>query len=248
MWRYTVGVTILAAGLVFSGCSGDDGGGGAGAGADNDTTASLSDTPQADVAQKGDTQSSSDGVATDAQLVDAGTADTGGPPSKLKWFSTCGDPVCGGWKTKPNVQLCASEKLGAACSPADGKCDPKNSCNSILVCTDKDPKQNPGGCPISARRFKKAIAYLDEASEAGLRDQLLTLPLASWQYKQSPTTRRSLGYILDDAPKMPATDLGRERVDVYALTTMAIAALKTQQRELHALRQEVAELKRTCRP
>jgi len=183
-----------------------------------------------------------DAGMTDAGMTDAGTTDAGA--SKLRWFATCGDPVCSGYKPKKGVGLCTTEKAGVACTSTDSKCDPKNQCNAILICAEKDPKQGPSGCPISARRFKTAIHYLTAAAEANLRDELLRLPLATWRYRRSVRTRRSLGFILEDAPALPATDLGRERVDLYALSTMAIAAVKTQQREMREMRRQTAALRR----
>ncbi len=234
--------TLVAGALcgLLVACGNDGGGAGVDAVGGDDTSAQLGDAAQ------GDTTAIADANAPDASAPDVGAPDAA-PGEKTSWFSTCGDPVCSGWKSKPKVPLCTTQTQGDPCGSQGAQCDPKDGCNAILVCAEKDPKQGPGGCPISARRFKTGIAYLDEAQEAALRDQLLHLPLATWRYKQGTGARR-LGYILDDAPALPATDLKRERVDVYSLATMAVAAVKAQQRELRALREELARVKAACRP
>ncbi len=265
-------VSMVSVALLASGCAQEDGGAGADVAGGQDTAGQLSDTAApVDIVSAVDTATASDsGVvhdagaksdtatppdtasAPDAMAAQDATAqpDTASKPdtasSQLRWFQTCGDPVCSGWKTKPNVPLCTGEKTNDPCTSPDGKCDPKNGCNAILICAEKDPKSGPGGCPISARRFKEGIIYLDHAAEAGLRDELLQLPLATWRYRHSNRARRTLGYILEDAPRMPASDMGRERVDVYALSTMTVAAIKAQQREMRALRAELAALRAAC--
>ncbi len=244
IWRSVRLIALLfGLWLTMVGCTQDNGSGGVDANLQQDTGGQISDT----VAQ-GDTVATDaakvDTGAADIGVLDTGAADTGA--AQLRWFTTCGDPACHGYKTKPNVPLCTSEQVGAACSAAAATCDPKSSCNALLVCAKTDPKLNPGGCPISSRRFKAAIRYLDASAEAGLRDDLLQLPLATWQYRDSPRKRRNLGYILQDAPQLPSSDLGRERVDLYALSTMTVAAIKAQQREMQVLRAQIAALQARC--
>ncbi len=261
--RATSGLFIAAAlvALLATGCGQDDDGASADTAGGQDTAGQLSDASSpADTTAATDAMTATDanGAQDASAKPDAANAsdinveaDTGAkpdvPPSKLRWFQTCGDPVCSGWKSKPNVPLCTGEKANDPCASPEGTCDPKDGCNAVLICAEKDPKAGPGGCPISARRFKKGIVYLDHAAESGLRDALLQLPLATWQYRNTNRNRRSLGYILEDAPRMPASDMGRERVDVYALSTMTVAAIKAQQRELRALRVELAALRARCK-
>lgn len=261
--RATSGLFIAAAlvALLATGCGQDDDGASADTAGGQDTAGQLSDASSpADTTAATDAMTATDanGAQDASAKPDAANAsdinveaDTGAkpdvPPSKLRWFQTCGDPVCSGWKSKPNVPLCTGEKANDPCASPEGTCDPKDGCNAVLICAEKDPKAGPGGCPISARRFKKGIVYLDHAAESGLRDALLQLPLATWQYRNANRNRRSLGYILEDAPRMPASDMGRERVDVYALSTMTVAAIKAQQRELRTLRAELAALRARCK-
>jgi hypothetical protein len=72
--------------------------------------------------------------------------------AQLQWYFTCGDPVCGAWRDK-NMRRCTPAELrGTACPTRDEQCDPMNDCNSVLLCTDKDPQLRPGGCPIARAR------------------------------------------------------------------------------------------------
>lgn len=172
---------------------------------------------------------------------DGGTADTGG--KALKYYSTCGDPVCSSWKEKPGVALCTSQKEGAVCAKAGEECDPKNDCNALLRCADADPRQQTGGCPISRREFKKDIRYLDRQDIAKLHESLLGLRLAAWKYREQTDSRERLGFILEDHPDSPASDLEHDRADLYGLMSMAVGALQSQAREIEALRREIRVLR-----
>src|SRR5438046_1930871 len=89
-----------------------------------------------------------------------GTAGAGGSGGKgsggsgggsLKWYTTCGDPVCrigdagaqGG-----SVARCTNEQTGQTCTSESAMCDPGTGCGEKLVCASADPKQRVGGCPI----------------------------------------------------------------------------------------------------
>src|SRR5262249_49495575 len=120
-------------------------------------------------------------LVTGLLLVFSGFVDCGGgrevPPAMVQWDATCGDPVCtvpdmGGWHPKTGVPLCTTEKLGDPCTPDGTKCDPHSDCNELYLCTTKDPKTNPGGCPISRRVYKTDIEYLDAAGLKRYADEL----------------------------------------------------------------------------
>ena len=53
-----------------------------------------------------------------------------------------------------------------------------------------------------------------------------------------------LGYILEDAPLAPASDMGKRQVDLYTYTSMVLALAQQQDKELQELRARVAELER----
>ncbi len=168
-----------------------------------------------------------------------------GAAGNLQWFLTCGNPVCSSWKEKPNVPACKGDQQEAlSCPKADEQCDPKNDCNSLLRCTDKDPKQQPGGCPMSRAAFKTGIEFVDAAGRAALAERLLATRLATYRYKaQGPAGRRHLGFLIDDDPQSPAVDANRDMVDLYGYLSMAVATLQTQQQTIEALQAASAALR-----
>ncbi len=172
----------------------------------------------------------------------------GSDAGALTWYTTCGDPVCtvpdmGGWRSKPGVPLCTTEKVGDPCSPSGSECDPKSNCNDLLECTTSDPKMNPGGCPISRRRYKTDIEYLDGAGLARFAGELEKVRLATYKYKGGGPTH--LGFIIEDVEPSVSVDSPHDRVDLYGYTSLAVAALKLQQQKIATLEKEVAELKRS---
>lgn len=189
-----------------------------------------------------------DGGAPDASVVDAGGGDGG---AALRWYATCGDPVCNQHRPDPNVPECSDEVEGAACSEAGDRCDPVNDCNSHLLCTDEDPTQQPGGCPISQRALKRDTRYLSDVDVDALYREVLGVKLARYSYTGEPEgTRARLGFFIDDQRESPAVLPNGKQVDVYGYTSMAVAALQAQARriraleeDLQALRDEVARLK-----
>jgi hypothetical protein len=230
-------LSVLAAlaALGAAGCDNDSGGvpaGGVGnttdTGTITDKDTSAGDTSAGDTSA-GDT-SAGDTSAGDTSAGDTSAGDTG-PSGAFNYFQTCGDPVCSGWKSKPNVPLCKAENVGDACATKGGTCDPKNGCNALLLCNDKDPKAGPGGCPISRRNTKREIDYLDSSAERRFAEQLYGMKLATWRYKGGDGSRK-LGIIIDDAPGSIAIDGRGDRIDLYSYTSLAIAAAKQQQRTL----------------
>lgn len=158
-------------------------------------------------------------------------------------FSTCGDPVCHGWTAKA-LPRCRSHAAGDPCDVAflGKECAPHDACNATLMCTDTDPIS--GGCPISRRAAKKDIDYLDASRRDALHDQLIDMHLATYRYNEedaaSPT---HLGFIIDDVLPSPAVAANGQRVDLYAYTSMAVAALQVQQQQIDELKAQVAALK-----
>ena len=180
----------------------------------------------------------------DTRTTDAGPIkDAGDTVAALRWYTTCGDPACMGYTPKAGVDPCTAEAEGEACTTAGVQCDPKSDCNALLRCTDSDPKQQPGGCPISRRAVKTAIHYLGDSELQALSRELQAFPLATWQYLDAPSGERSLGFVLEDVEPSPAADSRRDRVDLYAYTTMAVAALKVQAARIEALEREVERLR-----
>lgn len=166
------------------------------------------------------------------------------PPDDLKWYQTCGDPVCGGpgGHRDSGLPECTSQTLGEACSPEGDLCDPIDDCNSYLVCASSDPREQPGGCPISRRAFKQDIRYLEAEDRARIAEEILAVRLATYRYKAAPA-REHLGFIIEDAEPSMSIDSDRDMVDLYGYTSMVVAALQAQADELAALRREVEELR-----
>jgi len=180
-----------------------------------------------------------------------GTGGSGGSAGgALQWYTTCGDPVCmtppdGGPSIPPGATLCTTEMAGAACTTAGATCWPADSmCGVQLICAESDPKNNPGGCPISRVSHKKNIEYLSEAEVASIADEARTMRLSSWHYKaENESSRRHVGFLIDDMPESIAVAESGERVDLYGYTSMAIAAVQVQDKRLGALEKELAAMR-----
>lgn len=171
--------------------------------------------------------------------------DTEAVTEDLEWFTTCGDPVCQGY-TGPfdGVDLCTTEAVGDACSTDGATCDPADDCNGQLICAAEDPKDQPGGCPISRAAAKTSITYLDQAGVAEAAQQAMGLRLATWRYRHEGGEH--LGMIIDDAPTSVAVRPDGERMDLYGYTSLALAAAQAQQVQIDALKAELAELRQSC--
>ena len=173
-----------------------------------------------------------------------GDGGSGGGSGALKWYSTCGDPVCGGHTPQPGVPQCTTETVGAACATPGAQCDPVNDCNALLVCATSDPKQSPGGCPISRASYKHDIRYLDPAELQRIRDDVVAMPLATWRYNhEGAAGREHLGFLIDDVEGTPAVAESGDRVDLYGYTSMTVAAIQAQQQQIAALEREVKALR-----
>src|SRR5439155_362978 len=136
---------------------------------------------------------------------------------------------CGGHRDRGVPPCSGGETPGAACSPEGARCDPQDDCDRLLVCATTDPVQR-GGCPISRRDAKDHIRYLDDGDLKRLHDEVMRLRLATFRYRQN-ASRTQLGFIIDDAEPSPSIDPARDMVDLYAYTSMAVAALQTQAHE-----------------
>jgi len=159
------------------------------------------------------------------------------------WYYTCGDPVCGGHRDHPGVPPCGpGQTPGTACSPEGKTCDPGSFCNELLLCATSSPRAY-GRCPRSRARFKEDIRYLGPEEVRRLHAELMKFPLATFRYK-GEACREHLGFIIEDVEPSLSVDAPDDMVDLYGYTTMTVAALQAQARELAALRREVAGLKR----
>lgn len=158
------------------------------------------------------------------------------PEPEPQWFSTCGDPSCSGYSGPfEGVPLCTDETEGEVCDPGGASCDPVDDCNTLLLCTTEDPKDQTGGCPVSRAAFKRGIRYLsaEETAEAG---RLATgLRLATWNYRwEAEGSPTHLGFVIDDLPGIPAVTADGNHVDLYGYTSLTLAATQAQARVLAA--------------
>jgi hypothetical protein len=163
--------------------------------------------------------------------------------SGLKWFTSCGDPVCSGYGGPwPGVPSCDGIKEGQACTSEGSTCDFQSGCNARMVCAKEDPKLP--GCPRSRARFKKDIAYLDATELDRYYLELRELKLATWRYRDADERVR-LGVILEDGePDAVWADPAHDRVDLYGYASLAVAGVQAQAREIEELQASLATLHR----
>jgi hypothetical protein len=173
------------------------------------------------------------------------SSSSSGSTQVLDWYYTCGDPVCHGHTPHTGVPACTTEKAGTPCTTSGQECDPGDTCNSLLECASTDPTHGPGGCPISRARFKHDIRYLPDGELTRVKDDLMTMRLTTWRYNhEGETGREHLGFIIDDNPESPSVDASGDHVDLYGYTSMAVAALQVQDKQIAAQRQQIAELQK----
>jgi hypothetical protein len=166
------------------------------------------------------------------------------PPNML-WYQTCGDPVCRGHVDDPNIPPCDADMMaGGPCANPGALCDFGDECGAELLCTDSDPRMQAGGCPISKRSFKDDIRYLPATEVDARAAALLDVKLAEYRYKtEAEGGTPHLGFIIDDGVPGAALRPTRDQVDLYGYTTLAVAAVQAQARQLEQMRAEMAELR-----
>lgn len=176
-------------------------------------------------------------------------ADSGSDASAgaLHWYETCGAPICftgdAGVAQDGGTAACSVEKAGDPCTAAAAECDPGLGCGILLVCADKDPRVQPGGCPISRRAFKTEVSYLDRAAVDRLMADVRKLHLATYRYQDAPERLR-LGFMIDDAPRSFAVDETRDQIDLYSYLSMAVGALQAEAARADAQEREIRTLRR----
>jgi hypothetical protein len=90
---------------------------------------------------------------------------------------------------------------------------------------------------------QESIHYLSDAELLAVADETLRTRVASYRYTIGAPDER-LGFIIEDDPLSPAVVHDKDRIDLYGYTTMAIATLQMQMREIEELRREVNALRR----
>ena len=190
--------------------------------------------------------------------IDAGIDDASCPVppwnfaqnSEPPWVThECPDAGC------PSGSVCVGAAIAAAevqlgCVPVPASCGGTPTCGCMGCVCGGDPPT--GGCstgfisssPIvcqtgteSRRAVKDDIVYVDDEEREALAHQALEIPLAHYRYKtEPPEARRRLGFIIDDQPDpSPAVQSDRKHVDEYGYTSMLLATVQEQARELERL-------------
>lgn len=136
--------------------------------------------------------------------------------------------------------------VAASCQGAAPTCACMG-CVCALGCFDSASGLSCFNGTISRRAFKDDVVYLSDAERAAVAREALQIPLARYRYGQEPpTARRRLGFLIDDQPNpSPAVMDDRLHVDEYGYTSMVLATLQQQARELAELRQRLEALERT---
>lgn len=196
------------------------------------------------------TTAGSGGSSAAAGLGGATTNGGGSSSGPLKWYTTCGYPVCRAPALDAGLVDAGPPcpALGSSCSIQGLTCGTASdaNCGSILICASQDPKSGVGGCPISSKKYKNEIEYLGDAELQKLHDEALEIKLATYKYKSqvddpSPT---HLGFIIEDSPQSAAVDALRNRVDMYGYVSMVVAGMQVQEKEIAELRKELAAARR----
>jgi hypothetical protein len=97
-------------------------------------------------------------------------------------------------------------------------------------------------CPVSSRKYKDGIEYVDNARLQQLHDETLGIRLATYNYKPqvADPNPKHLGFIIEDRPPhSSAVDWSHERVDLYGYLSMVVATMQVQEKEIAELRSEL---------
>ncbi len=166
------------------------------------------------------------------------------PSTDLQWYSTCGDPVCGPDEGDLGLDACADGiEEGDPCEEQDSQCDAMLGCGASLICAESDPKLAPGGCPISRAKYKTDIAYVTDTDRQRLAQELLSVPLATYEYEDANSCSQQLGFIIEDVEPSPSVYSDLDRVNLYGYTSMVVATVQQQQTEIERLRTELNALR-----
>ncbi len=194
---------------------------------------------------------------------DSGPAGDSGPGTDAGNDAGCGDGGCAApsgdcANTKCAVnEVCVTKTSGVQTThqcyplPACG-CQGKSSCECIggCACGNEQCQSLTDGItcvgPVSRREFKTDISYVGDEEQKELARQALQTNLAEYRYKTEPeSAKRHLGFIIDDMPaSSPAVAGDGTHVDLYGYSTMLLATVKEQQKQIDAMQKQINELKK----
>jgi hypothetical protein len=140
----------------------------------------------------------------------------------------------------------ARPSAGTACAIQGKLCSYECGEGNGRVCDRGVWQPADGGpCAISTRHAKRDVHYVAPDELDKLAQQALGLKLATYEYVDPALGQgRRLGFMIEDAPEVPAVDRERRMVDVYGYASMLLAGMQSQQRRIAALERELATLKR----
>jgi uncharacterized small protein (DUF1192 family) len=69
----------------------------------------------------------------------------------------------------------------------------------------------------------------------------MSLPLASYRYKQAEDAGPQLGFIIEDIE--PSVAVSGDHVNMYGYLSMAVAAIQVQQEQIASLQRELERLR-----
>lgn len=147
-------------------------------------------------------------------------------------------------------------KSGDACTTENERCvltaamqegDAGGFCRqsaSFLTCLPHPRQLDVGGCPVSTRRAKTNIHYLDDQERTKLARDVLQLAIASYDYKSDADgPSPSLGFMLEDAPDARFVMREHSRVNLYSYVSSLVVTAQEQQKQIEMLRREVDALR-----
>lgn len=207
-----------------------DGGGVAGHGTGGN--ASRGGTGGAHAGAGGGTAGAGGGSGGHAGNGDGGTAN-------LHWYMSCGNPVCTADPKPyddPSIPNCTTQHIGDPCTTDGDRCDGVASCGATYICTQSAPRT----CPVSRAAFKRDIRYLGARELSQYRDQIMSLPLASYRYRDAPDVPQ-IGFVIDDIE--PSAAAAGDHVNMYGYLSMAVAAIQVQQQQIQTLQREIEQLR-----
>ena len=139
--------------------------------------------------------------------------------------------------SRPHLGEACTASAGLDCNYGQEPCE-----STSFVCESGTWHAKRNTCPVSTARLKKEIHYLSDAELQQLSEDTQSLRLTTYRYKDGDPAQH-LGFIIEDAPSSAAVIKGRDRIDLYGYTSMTVATLQVQQKELAALRAEVETLR-----
>jgi hypothetical protein len=139
--------------------------------------------------------------------------------------------------------------LGTTCSTEGKTCTYACGTGNARTCKQGAwYSANGGPCPVSSRRVKKDVLYLEPAERQRIADDLARFKLATYEYKDPALAgKRHLGFIIEDVPGSPAVDRDGNMVDLYGYASMLVAAVQAQGEEIAKLKADLARLKRSAK-